>query len=302
MDIELQSFLDYHKNTKLTSENTILAYKSDLLQFKDFINSKGVISLSGATETHLFSFLMKLRTENKSQSTLYRKKIAITGFLNFIYNEGITKSKPSNKLSIPQGKSKTIDFLSVEEIDKLFASIGDDHRGKRDKAILEMLYGTGIRVSELVSLKIYNINFELSFLTCDNENGTQRLLPLGKLAKESVIDYLNNAYSSLQPAKLSDDTYNKDNFLFLNYRGQPFTRQGIWKVIKQHAQTANLEKKMTPRTLRNSFAIHVLQNGADIKTVQDILGVENTRAIEEAYYNSKERKIKEIFNKTHPRA
>ncbi len=302
MDIELQLFLKYHQNVKHTSENTILAYKSDLLQFKNFINSKGTESLKDATETHVVSFLMHLRAENKSKSTLNRKKISILGFLDFLYNEGISKTKPTHNISTPQGSPKNIDYLSIEEINRLFSSIEDSHKGKRDKAILEMLYGTGIRVSELIRLKFHDINFELSFLTCDNESGTQRLVPLGKIAKNALGDYIQNAYTLFRPDNGNETSTQDSNFLFLNYRGQPFTRQGIWKIISQYANAADLEKKMTPRTLRNSFAIHLLQNGADLKTVQEILGIENTRAIEEAFYNSKERKIREIFNNTHPRA
>ena len=292
----IRSFSDYLRNSKNTSENTILAYSRDILAFEKYLSKKGK-ELLEATQTDVLSYIMELSKAGKSTSTTNRKLASIRAFYTFKIKENNLKVNPADDIKTPRAERKEVDFLSIAEIEELLKQPGESVKGYRDRAIFEVLYGTGIRVNELIELNLDDVNLRMGFITCQG-NGKGRIVPLGSYAKDAIKKYFDSSMPSLAKNKNYQDGSAP---LFLNYMGERFTRQGLWKLMKQYGKAVGMEERITPHILRNSFTVHMIQNGADLKTLQELLGYDDMQALQVFMQLSKSR-IKDVYDRTHPRA
>ena len=292
----IRSFSDYLRDSKNTSENTILAYSRDILAFEKYLSKKGK-ELLEATKTDVLSYIMELSKAGKSTSTTNRKLASIRAFYTFKIKENNLKVNPADDIKTPRAERKEVDFLSIAEIEELLKQPGESVKGYRDRAIFEVLYGTGIRVNELIDLNLDDVNLRMGFITCQG-NGKGRIVPLGSYAKDAIKKYFDSSMPSLAKNKNYQDGSAP---LFLNYMGERFTRQGLWKLMKQYGKAVGMEERITPHILRNSFTVHMIQNGADLKTLQELLGYDDMQALQVFMQLSKSR-IKDVYDRTHPRA
>lgn len=292
----IRSFSDYLRDSKNTSENTILAYSRDILAFEKYLSKKGK-ELLEATQTDVLSYIMELSKAGKSTSTTNRKLASIRAFYTFKIKENNLKVNPADDIKTPRAERKEVDFLSIAEIEELLKQPGESVKGYRDRAIFEVLYGTGIRVNELIELNLDDVNLRMGFITCQG-NGKGRIVPLGSYAKDAIKKYFDSSMPSLAKNKNYQDGSAP---LFLNYMGERFTRQGLWKLMKQYGKAVGMEERITPHILRNSFTVHMIQNGADLKTLQELLGYDDMQALQVFMQLSKSR-IKDVYDRTHPRA
>ncbi len=293
MSNEISSFIDYLHNVKHASNNTVVSYERDLHKMERFFETMQLTEISKVTETHLNSYMLYLEREKFAPSTVSRNIAAMRAFFQFMTKEGVIAVDPSSKLKPPKVEKKMPEVLSIEEVDLLLAQPSvKTAKGKRDKAMLELLYATGIRVSELIHLQLTNLNLTMGYIIC-SENGKERMVPFGSVAKAALKDYLTDGRKVL----VKDDTC---SVLFTNCSGNPMSRQGFWKVLKGYAVQAGITKDITPHTLRHSFATHLIQNGADLRSVQEMLGHADISSTQ-IYLNMNINKIKNVYQKTHPR-
>ena len=277
------------------AENSVDAYRRDILEFSAFEESRGNADITQASSTEVVAYLHHLKAEEKSPSTVNRKLASIRAFYNWLMTRGAVRSNPTAGIRSPKIERKEIEYLSMEEIDALLEGPDDSPKGIRDRAMLEILYATGIRATELIDINADDINFRMGFLSCLGESSKTRIVPLGRPARVALENY----YYDVRPILLKD---NKDEeALFVNYAGRRITRQGLWKVLKEYGAKAGIEHKLTPNILRNSFAVHMLQNGADLKTMQELMGHEDISATQ-MYLSATKNKIKEVYDNAHPRA
>ncbi|MCQ2548368.1 MAG: tyrosine-type recombinase/integrase [Clostridia bacterium] len=286
----LNEFLEQLKNKK--SENTYLAYGRDLRAFEKYLKKDIVEAENG----EVVKYVLYLKKAGVSTATINRKLSAIRAYFKFLMSKGLCEKDPTEGIKSPKIERKTLDYLSMDEVEKLLdATDGDTVKAMRDKAILELLYATGMKVSELLELKPEDVNLVVGFITCSGNHGAARIIPLGSMAKIAISNYIDNARDALLL------TEEKDVPLFLNFYGTALTRQGIWKLVKQYGQEAGIEKEVTPQLIRNSFAAHMVLNGADVKTLQELLGNEDIMATQ-IYLSVKKTRIKDVYDKTFPRA
>lgn len=288
-------FLLYLNDEKRAAANTANAYIRDVSQFEAFLSERGVIESSEATNADVVAFLMELKAKGSSKSTVNRKLASIRTYYTFMQKRMGLKSNPADNIKSPKIEKKAMEFLKPEEIDTLMELPDDTDKGIRDKAILELLYATGIRASELIDMEIADINLRMGFVTCEGENIRSRIVPVGRLARNAIEKYLDESRNRL--VRNNQD----ERHLFVNFQGKPFTRQGLWKVLKEYGELAGFSINLTPQVLRNSFAIHMLQNGADIKSLQELMGHEDISATQ-VYLAFTKNRIKDVYDKSHPRA
>jgi len=285
----------YLVNEKELSKNTLESYKRDVLQFINFLKSKQIENLEDANKTVIITYLLHLQKEGRAASTISRNLASIRSFCKFLAYEKFIDKDPTANLESPKSEKKLPNVLTMEEVEILLAQPDtNDIKGIRDKAMLELLYATGIRVSELVELNCSDLNLELGYVKCKNKKNKERIIPIGSMAKAALEKYMEDS----RPKLLRDE---KEEALFVNYHGTRLTRQGFWKIIKQYASKGKINKKITPHMLRHSFAIHLLQNGADLKSVQEMLGHADISTTQ-IYTMVTKNKIQEVYNKAHPRA
>lgn len=298
MENYLILFKEYLIKEKRMSENSVQAYIRDILEFQRFMSGKGTDDISLASNTEIVSFVLKLKNDGKSSSTVNRKVASLRAFYNFMVAKGYTRENPVFNIKSPRIERKEIEYLTIEEVDKLLSLPDDSLKGQRDKAILELMYATGIRVSELIEAKVEDINLRLGFITCSGEHGKARIIPMGRPARAAVENYIYDVRDKLIKNK---DEEHPQEALFVNYAGEKLTRQGLWKILKEYAKLAGFETKITPQTLRNSFAVHMIQNGADLKSLQELMGHEDITATQ-IYLSVTKNRIKDVYDRTHPRA
>ncbi len=203
---------------------------------------------------------------------------------------------PFSKIKSAKNDKRQIEFLSIEEVEKLLSLPDQTVKGIRDTALFEFMYGTGARVTEVVRLKFEDVNLKMNFVTLRDGEGESRIVPLGSYAQKALRRYRDTAYSGLARTEVTDDSY-----VFINFRGHPLTRQGIWKMLKEYGAMIGIEDRMTPQILRNSFAVHILQNGGDLKTLQELMGFDDM-SVGIAYLSVTNIRIKDVYSRTHPRA
>jgi integrase/recombinase XerD len=286
------SYIDNLKSNNLT-RNTIEAYTRDVKRFIEFTQLRNESQESIDCIT-IMAYSEHLRKEGCANSSIARSIISIRNYYKYLIKNDFSQSDPTAYFTIPKTKRNIPQILSVEEIDELLNSPEESTaKGSRDKAMLELMYATGLKVSELLTLAIYDINLELLYIRCNGGKKDERIIPIGSHAVRCVSQYLKIR---------SDMNINNLSLLFLNTKGDKMTRQGFWKIIKEYAKSTNIKKTINSYTLRHSFAVHLLQNGADIASVQQLLG-HNSMSTTQIYSTiSKKSKIAEIYKNAHPRA
>lgn len=265
MKEEIEEFIDYLKNIKKMSRNTVLSYHRDLLQMEAYLGEKGIVCAGKVTKTSLNSYILYMKKEGKASTTISRMLASMKAFFHYEFSEGKIQRNPAEMVRAPKIEKKLPVILTVQEVTALLNQpSARTAKEIRDKAMLQVLYATGIRVSELTNLSIENVNLLIGFITC-RDAGKDRTIPLNKVAKEALFDYLDQARPSLLKKGESP-------WLFVNCNGGQMSRQGFWKIIKYYGDRAGIKEDITPHTLRHSFAAHLIGRGADMKAVQVILG------------------------------
>ncbi|MGB6339852.1 MAG: site-specific tyrosine recombinase XerD [Candidatus Aminicenantaceae bacterium] len=288
-----QEFLEYLSVEKGLSLNTIQSYSRDLNKLFLFFQKEKIPWMS-AKESDLVKFIHHMSRSGLSARSLARLISSLKSFYRFLILDGILKKNPAINLTSPKSWLSLPKFLSVKEVESLLCQPKEDEtRGIRDKAMLELLYATGLRVTELVSLRLSDLNLEDGFLFCRGKGGKERIVPIGGSATSAIYRYLAES----RPGFFLGDS----DFLFLTYRGQPFTRQGFWKVLKKYAIDANLDDKISPHVLRHSFATHLLERGADLRSVQLMLGHSQITTTQ-IYTHVSRKQLRRMYEKYHPRA
>ncbi len=292
MEIYIEQYVDYLKNIKKSSDNTVASYKRDLTKFLDYYREIGTEDIRTINETNINSYVLFMEKTGMSMATVSRSIASIKSFFGFLFREKILMDDPSVNIKPPKIEKKQPDILTIEEVSRLLDQPGDTTPKEiRDRAMLELLYATGIRVSELVTLKISDVNLKMGYIEC-HDLRKSRIIPIDDSAQKALDKYMNQVRKTM--CKDSD-------YLFSNCKGTPMTRQGFWKIIKVYAERAGIEKDITPHMIRHSFASHLVNNGADLKAVQEMLGHADISTTQ-IYLNSKQSKLKEVYQKAHPRA
>lgn len=293
MEKQLKLFFEFLDNEKKLSNNTLQSYKRDLKQFRRYIETCEV-PYNRVNEELMKDYITELDELGKKHSTISRSIASIRSFYQYVIKKGKVKKDPTRNIQSPKVEKRVPSVLTSKEVELLLEQPKDvDLKGTRDKAMLEFAYATGMRVTEIISLDIDDIDFENKCVNCSKAN-KQRVIPLGKLSIKALKEYTEHARKIL----LKDDN---EKALFVNVNGQRLTRQGFWKIIKYYKEQAHITKDITPHVLRHSFATHLLQNGADLKSIQTMLGHSDISSTQ-VYMQFQDEGIKNIYLKAHPRA
>jgi integrase/recombinase XerD len=294
MNEHIKKYAEYLEKRKTLSKNTSSAYIRDLTSFNTYIEQSYDRDLTDVTKTMILTYVLDMQKKSKNASTVSRGLSSIKSFYKYLENGRIIEKNPSNGIQAPRIEKKMPRFLTVEEIEKLLEVPDvDTVKGCRDKAMLELLYSTGIKVSELLDLKISSYSkYSDSLRIVKSKNS--RHVPVGETAKKHLEMYMDEYRQSLNPEE-GEDT------LFLNVKGKSMSRQGFWKIIKSYAKSVNIQKDITPQIIRNSFVVHLLQNGADVGTLNSLFG-QNSISMIQSYLKSRQNKTFEIYKRTHPRS
>lgn len=290
-----KDFVEYLQKERKMSQNTLEAYSRDVMEFIAFEGSRGLTDLTETSGTEIIAFLHELKMSGKSAATVNRKLASIRAFFNYMIEVNLMKDNPTSNIKSPKIEKKTLEYLKIEEINSLLAVPDESVKGIRDRAILEVLYATGIRVSELIESNVEDINLRMGFITCAGEHSTPRIVPLGRPARAALENYIYDARNALIKEN------REEKALFVNYYGNRITRQGLWKLLKDYGVKAGIKHRLTPNIIRNSFAVHMLQNGADLKSLQELMGHEDITATQ-VYLSVTKNRIKDVYDKSHPRA
>jgi integrase/recombinase XerD len=321
MQQDIQSFLEFLSVEKGFSQNTIEAYRNDLEQFHEFllqVNAKQAaaeavrvggnnlpprddssvteITWSGISRTRILSFIMELKDKSYAAATVARKVAAVKSFFHFLLAEGSIQADPTENLESPRVGKALPTTLSPQEIDELLEQPArfTTPEAMRDKCMLELLYATGLRVTELVSLNIDDVDLSAGYVRCLGKGSKERIVPVGHQALKAVGEYVNSARRTLTRSR-------EQSALFLNHRGERLTRQGFWLIVKNYAREAGITANITPHTLRHSFATHLLNGGADLRAVQELLGHANISTTQ-IYTHVTGDRMKQVYDQAHPRA
>ena len=296
--MDIQDFMEYLQQEKKSSGGTRDAYGRDIRAFQQFMTERGVEDLTKVSNTDVVAYLIELKTKGKSKSTVNRKLSSIRTYYRFLMKKGLIGQNPAEDIKSPRIERKELSYLTVEEVERLLLCPDESVKGIRDRAILEILYATGIRVTELIELKLKDVNLRMGFVTCSGAHGRARIVPMGTMARKALDYYILHSRNVLMKDRDDNDP---QGVLFVNYLGDPFSRQGLWKVLKQYGEQSGLADKLTPHILRTSFAVHMVQNGADLKSLQELMGHEDIMATQ-IYLSVTKNRIKDVYDRTHPRA
>lgn len=292
----LEDYIHFLKVERQLSKNTISSYKRDLLEYIFSMENSEVDSIEKIDRSIILHHLHRMKEEGKSSRTIARHISSIRSFHQFLLREKVTTDDPTVHLEMPKLDQKLPQILSISEIDKLISMPeSSTQQGKRDIALLELLYGTGMRVSELIGLNVEDVHVSMGFVRVFGKGGKERIIPLGGGAMKACTSYLREA----RPEFIAK-TKGTEAFI-VNMKGTRLTRQGCWKIIKGHALKAGIQKELTPHILRHSFATHLIENGADIRAVQEMLGHADISTTQIYTHVSKTR-LKDVYVKFHPRA
>ena len=293
MQIEIDAFISYLHNVKKTSTNTELSYQRDLKKLKVYLDDQGVLQVNQIKKKHLEDYISFMKKEQFKPATVSRNIASIKAWFHYLFKEHIVKDDISEALKSPKIEKKIPEIMTMNEVDMLLSQpLGDNPKDVRDKAMLELLYATGIRVTELISLRLSDLNLQMDYITCQDEHKTRRI-PFGTKARNALIDYLEKSREAMIATKESD-------VLFVNCSGQAMSRQGFWKLIKYYSKKAGITADITPHTLRHSFAAHLVENGADLRSVQEMLGHSDISTTQ-VYANMNHNRLREVYQKAHLR-
>ena len=293
MEEQLNLFLGFLENEKKVSSNTLQSYKRDLKQFKKYIEENNE-DYSKITDEGIKDYISHMQEIGKKPSTISRGLASIRSFYQYEAKNKNVENDPTEGIQSPKIEKRVPSILTSNEVALLLEQPKNvDLKGIRDKAMLEFAYATGMRVTEVISLDIDDVNFEEGYVNCKKAN-KQRIIPLGKMSLKALKEYTEHARGIL----IKDDN---EKALFVNVNGQRLTRQGFWKIIKYYKEQAHITKDITPHVLRHSFATHLLQNGADLKSIQTMLGHSDISSTQ-VYMQFQDDGLKDIYQKAHPRA
>ena len=293
MDKQITNFLDYIVNDKKLSDNTLQSYRRDIMQYKKYIDNNK-INYTKVKPEDIKEYLNYLKEMNKKSSTISRNLASLRLFYQYLLKNNKVKKDPTEGISSPKVEKRVPNILTTQEVSLLLDQPKDvDLKGMRDKAMLEFAYATGMRVTEIISLNINDVNIEEGIVTCKNGN-KQRNIPLGSLSLKALKEYIIDA----RPIIIKSED---EKALFVNINGKRLTRQGFWKIVKYYKDQAHITKEITPHVLRHSFATHLLQNGAELKAIQTMLGHSDISSTQ-VYMQFQDESLKNIYKKAHPRA
>jgi len=298
MNAHIQEFLDYLTAERGSSDNTVSAYRNDLTQFAEFMAGRNKSDWADVTRDDLIEYILWLKEREYASATVARKVAAMKSFFGFLLRTGQIEDNPSEELDSPKVKKQLPHTLTPEEVDKLLAlpaQAGDTPKALRDTALLEMLYATGMRVSETASVTLDDLDLQAGTVRCVGKGSKERMMPLYAEASKAVQAYLDKGRSRLLGENKAERT------LFLNPRGERLTRQGLWLIIKGYAKQLGLEDRVTPHTLRHSFATHMLNGGAGLREVQRLLGHANISTTQ-VYTHVSQDRLRQVYDGAHPRA
>lgn len=294
MNTYVKEYTSFMTDIRHKSLNTVESYKRDVTQYISYLDGTGVTDISSTTKTTVLSYLLYLQKEGRASSTVSRTLASLRSYYLFMMQNGVVKSNPTSNLEAPHVEKKIPKILSGEEVELLLEQPKNcDNKGIRDKAMLELLYATGIRVSELINLDVSDVNVPMSFVRCKGGK-KERIIPMGHQAKDALENYINNVRKYM----VKDEN---ETALFVNCSGARLSRHGFWKLIKYYQHIAGIETDITPHTLRHSFAAHLLENGADLHSIQEMMGHADISSTQ-VYSRMMNSKIKDVYAKAHPRA
>jgi integrase/recombinase XerD len=289
----IDAFLNYLVVERGFAKNTICSYRGDLQLYKDYLAQRKIDTISKSDRAEISNFMLSQKEKGLSANSIARRLAAIKSFYRFLVRERVIKSDPTDLMETPKLWKKIPETLSVDEAEALIMQPdARDKIGIRDRAILDIMYSTGMRVSEVVNLKIDNINFDMGFVRCIGKGNKERIIPLGRQARQAIRKYLQTSRPNL--------TKKSTDILFLNRFGRNISRQSLWKMVKRYARSARIKKQLRPHILRHSFASHLLERGADLRSVQEMLGHSDISTTQIYTHVNKDR-LKTIHKMFHPR-
>ncbi len=295
IDKSIQMFLDHLNLERGSSPKTIESYARDLSQFAEFASSKGINDVENIDSNLIIGFIDHLSKKNYCAASKARKYTALNGFLKYLSSQGVISKNPASYISSIKPVKRLPKSLDIDKISRLLnAPDTNSDYGLRDKAMLETLYATGLRVSELVALKIDDVNLKMGFLRCFGKGNKERVVPIGEIAIGYIMLYLDKV-------RVKFTKGNRSEYLFLSYQGKKMSRIMFWKIVKKYAASCNIEKDLSPHVLRHSFATHLLERGADLRSLQEMLGHASI-ATTQIYTHVSRDHIKEVYKESHPRA
>ena len=293
MEKQVKLFLDFLKDDKKLSDNTLQSYRRDIEQYEKYVSDNKINYLK-VTEETILEYMGYLREENKKESTISRSLASIRSFYQYLIRVKKIKKDPTMTIESPKISKRTPNILTSKEVELLLDQPKDvDLKGTRDKAMLEFAYATGMRVTEMISLDIDDVKLDEGYVVCRGRSKS-RNIPLGSMSLKALKEYIDDA----RPYLIRDES---EEALFVNVNGTRLTRQGFWKIVKYYKEQAHIEKDITPHVLRHSFATHLLQNGADLKAIQTMLGHSDISSTQ-VYMQFQDPGIKNEYKKAHPRA
>ena len=293
MDKQIKLFLEFLENDKKLSSNTLQSYKRDILQYQEYVEKNGLNYLK-IDDADINDYLKYLKNEDKKSSTISRNLATIRSFYQYLIRAKKIKKDPTLAVQAPKVEKKAPSILTSKEVELLLDQPKTvDLKGIRDKAMLEFAYATGMRVTEIISLNVSDVSLSDGYVTCTTGK-KKRTIPLGSLSLAALKEYCEKA----RPILIKDEN---TEALFVNINGKRLTRQGFWKIVKYYKDQAHISKDITPHVLRHSFATHLLQNGADLKAIQSMLGHSDISSTQ-VYMQFQNESLKEIYKKSHPRA
>ena len=293
MEKQIKLFLEFLENDKRVSKNTLESYRRDIMQYADYIEENHM-NYTKTSNEEIEEYMDYLKEEGKKASTISRNLASIRSFYQYLIRTKKIKNDPTENIQSPKVEKKIPSVLTSQEVELLLEQPKDvDLKGTRDKAMLEFAYATGMRVTEIISLNIEIVDLEQGFVIC-NTVGKKRNIPLGSISLKALKEYVEKA----RPILIKDEN---EKALFVNVNGKRLTRQGFWKIVKYYKEQAHITKDITPHVLRHSFATHLLQNGADLKAIQTMLGHSDISSTQ-VYMQFQDPALRNVYKKAHPRA
>ena len=293
MEKQINGFLEFLQNDKKVSDNTLQSYRRDIMQYSKYVSTKKMNYLK-ISENDIKEYIDYLQEIGKKTSTISRSIASIRSFYQYLLRVKKVKKNPTENIQSPKIEKKAPSILTSKEIELLLEQPKDvDLKGTRDKAMLEFAYATGMRVTEIISLDITDVDLDAGYVTCQTGAKT-RNIPLGTMSLKALKEYVEEA----RPIIIKNDS---EKALFVNINGKRLTRQGFWKIVKYYKEQAHITKDITPHVLRHSFATHLLQNGADLKAIQTMLGHSDISSTQ-VYMQFQDESLKNVYRKAHPRA
>lgn len=293
MQILIEEFIVQLHNEKNTSSNTEVSYKRDLTKFFEYLRDNKINDISNVSKKDTEGYINYLNKLGRAATTVSRSIASMKAFFSYLCEKGVISVNPAMGLKSPKIEKKRPEILSIDEVDALLKQPSrNTPKELRDKSMLELLYATGMRVTELITLRVEDVNIKLEYIVC-HDRKKERIIPFGTEAKNALVKYLNQG----RPHMVNNDS----EILFPNCSGGEMSRQGFWKLIKAYGKKAGIQSEITPHTLRHSFAAHLVENGADLKAVQEMLGHSDISTTQ-IYMTSGNRRVREVYAKAHPKA